>query len=667
VNNQAGPESNATPQPASGTPLPSARPQPPRRIIVIDDNSQIHDDFRKTLTGSQAPAALNDLEAAIFDEPVAKPDVNLAFELEHATQGRDGFRMVEKAIEAGNPFSVAFVDMRMPPGWDGVETVENLWRADPDLQVVICTAYADYSWEEISARLGFTDQLLILKKPFDSMEVRQIAAALSEKWRLARQARLRMDELERMVAERTLDLRRAALHDKLTGLPNRACFYERIETMLRRSKADPSYQFSVLFIDFDRFKVVNDSLGHEVGDKLLIAIADRLYLGVHGPVQAAVRSTAGKSFDVEGSDGSGHMCARLGGDEFVIALDGLHTEEQIRPMVQRIMEIMARPYCINGHEIQSTASIGVSTTVISPQNREELLRDADTAMYRAKSAGRNRWIMFDPHMHDEAVCRMSLEGDLRRAILADELILHYQPIVNVESGRLTGFESLVRWHHPTRGVLRPDQFIQVAEETGLIIPLTNKLINQACAQLAEWSNAGPVASRLSVNVNLSQRQMSDPALTGIVANALKSHGVGPDRLQLEITETSIMDDPDRALGVIQSLRTLGIRLYMDDFGSGHSSLNCLHRFPLDGIKVDRQFIATVAERRDYTAVVHAIVSLAHNLGMRVVAEGVETEEQRTMLLALECDDGQGFLWGRAIPAAQVPEFIAQWGGVRRAA
>lgn len=624
-----------------------------RRILVVDDNPAIHDDFRKTLVPAPVPDDLAALEAAVLDTPAPVRGPRPHFEVDTALQGRDAVRMVEAALREGRPYSVIFVDMRMPPGWDGVETIERLWQIDPSAQVVICTAFADYSWEEIASRLHSTDQLLILKKPFDGMEVCQIAAAMCEKWRLQQQARLRVDELEQMVSQRTLDLRRAALHDRLTGLPNRSHLYERIESLLSEHTPAPEHQFALLFIDFDRFKIINDSLGHEVGDKLLIAIADRLYLAVHGPGDPAAAAN--------------HLCARLGGDEFVVVLAGYSDHDEITKVATHLLDVFSKPYNIDGHEIQSTASIGATTSLVSTLDREELLRDADTAMYRAKSRGRNRWIFFDRQMHEEAVSRLSLEGDLRRAIDSDQFVLFYQPIIALESGRLAGFEALVRWNHPARGLLRPESFIALAEETGLIIPMTNNLISQACEQLARWTRLGPQSSTLAVNVNLSQRQMCDPSLPKLVAACIERFNLRPPQLKLEITETAIMDDPGRALTIMQAVRELGVRLYMDDFGTGHSSLNCLHRFPLNGLKVDRQFIATVAERRDYTAVVHAIITLAHNLGMRVVAEGVETDEQRTMLHTLDCDDAQGFLFGRAMPPEDVADYIARSLGIARAA
>jgi diguanylate cyclase (GGDEF)-like protein len=646
----------STPNDQSAT--PSESPLPPgvaegiRRILIVDDNAAIHQDFDKTLASRQAPARLDAFEAALFDGE--RPELERpVYDLAHALQGRDGFKMVEAALEAGTPFCVAFVDMRMPPGWDGLETIEHLWKVDPDLQVCICTAYADHTWDQIGATLGFTDQLLILKKPFDNIEVCQIATALAEKWALKKQARLKIDQLEKMVEHRTSDLRSAAMHDKLTGLPNRAYLNERVEHLMRARQnprtANSAPDFGLLFLDFDRFKVVNDSLGHEVGDKLLISIADRLYLAMRGP-----------GGDEAATPG---LCARLGGDEFVVLVENLESPGRALDHAKRLIEVLSAPYSIDGHEVQSTASIGVTTTHLPYARREDMMRDADTAMYSAKATGRGRAVMFDPSMHARAMARLNLENEMRRAIARDELTLLYQPIVNIETGRLTGFESLVRWIHPDRGLLLPADFIMLAEETGLIVPMTNGLIRAACRQWREWRDIPDPREALpepfAININLSRRQLCDPNLVKTVRYALAEFAVPPSCIKLEITETAIMDDQERAQSVLDSLRELGVRLLMDDFGSGYSSLNCLHQFRLDGLKVDRQFIATVSSQRDYSAVVHAIISLAHNLRMSVVAEGVETEAQRSMLMALECDYAQGFLYGRPMTPADARALIVR--------
>ena len=617
-----------------------------RRILIIDDNEAIHRDFKKTLQSTASTAAVDAQEAAIFGEPTPGTGViQLRFELESAMQGQEGFAKVEAAVKAGNPFHLAFVDMRMPPGWDGVQTIQALWQADPQLQVVICTAYSDYSWEQVISRLGSTDRLLILKKPFDDVEVCQLAVALTEKWIVTRQANLKLFEMQELVNSRTLELQQAALHDKLTGLPNRAFMNECLARTILEARRDSKRQFALLFLDFDRFKVVNDSLGHEIGDLLLVSIAERLRETMRGhdlisPAAPSERATA----------------VRLGGDEFIVMLDHLNSPLDAARVANRLLETLSKPYTIKGHQVQSTVSIGLTTSAVGYERPEQLIRDADTAMYRAKASGRGRYVVFDPKMHDDAVKRLTLENDLRTAIDGNQLTLHYQPIVQLDTALTSGVEALVRWNHPTRGLIPPGDFIGLAEETGLIIPLGRWVLHEACRQLAVWHET-PEFRQLSMSVNVSRKQFVSSDLIKRLGEILSETKLDPSRLNLEITESVIMEDTAKALDALQQIRQMGVRLHMDDFGTGYSSLSCLHRFPIQGLKIDRAFINNVSERRDYAAVVNSIVTLAQNLGIELVAEGVETVDQLSMLQSLGCDKAQGYFFSRPVPPDKVEQFF----------
>ncbi|MGN6368261.1 MAG: GGDEF/EAL domain-containing response regulator [Phycisphaerae bacterium] len=595
-----------------------------RRILIIDDSDAIHTDFRKTLKGSVELSSLAAADAALFGEP-EPASVGVAFEVDSAMQGQEGYELVKRARRSGSPYALAFLDMRMPPGWDGLETLEHLFKEDPEIQVVVCTAYSDYSWEQMSQRIGKSDRVLILKKPFDRIEVCQLATALTEKWQLKRQSQLKLEELEKMVHDRTRELKHLAMHDRLTGLPNRAQIQEKLARAIERAKGPSPVKSALMFLDFDRFKIINDSLGHEIGDRLLVQIAERLQR-----VMASDR--------INGREG---MAARLGGDEFVVLLECIRGDEDVKEVVERLLKTLAVPYVFKGHEVQSTASIGITTTDFGYERPDEMLRDADTAMYCAKAAGKAQYVQFNKSMHEQAMSRLTLESDLRRALERKDLRLVYQPIYSVHNGKVIGFESLVRWQHPSRGLVGPVSFISLAEETGFIVPLGSWVLREACRQICEWQKKG-IGRDLTVNVNVSRRQLTEPSFVEEVRGILQEYEIAPGTINLEITESMIMDGADHTRAVLLKLRDLGLGLHMDDFGTGYSSLKCLHALPLNCLKIDRSFVTAMVGRRDYAAIINAIVQLAHSLNMEVVAEGVETPEQAAMILALDCDYAQGY-------------------------
>ncbi len=607
-----------------------------RRVLVIDDNEAIHDDFRKTLSRKSLGTDLDDDEALLFGYQPSETH-STEFEINVASQGHLGLELVETAMREGRPYQLAFVDMRMPPGWDGVETISRLWKADPALQVVICTAYSDYSWDQIVSKLGTTDQLLILKKPFDDAEVCQLAFAMTEKWLVTQQAGIKMGEMESLVDRRTAELREMALHDALTGLPNRLFFNDLLVRTIALHGRDPHRMFAVLFLDFDRFKVVNDSLGHQVGDKLLISIAARL----RGVLRKA-------DFVASMADGT---AARVGGDEFLVLLDGMKQQHEAVRVAERLLSVMAEPYEVDEHTIKSTVSIGVTTNALPYVSPDEMIRDADTAMYRAKAAGKNRFVVFDSRMHENVLARLAMENDLRLAIDDDQLRLVYQPIVSLENGCVRGFEALVRWQHPAKGVVSPLDFIPLAEEIGMIVAIGEWVLREACLELARWRRL-PDLGDLCVSVNLSRKQLVCPDLVERIHDIIQQAGLPTSAIKLEITENAIMEDMDHGVTILNQIRDLGIDLHIDDFGTGYSSLSCLHRFPVVGIKIDRSFINNVTDNPDYAAVVKAIVTLAKNLRLGLIAEGVETADQMSMLRGMGCDLAQGYYFQRPLPSDQ---------------
>ena len=434
------------------------------------------------------------------------------------------------------------------------------------------------------------------------------------------------------------ELERAAETDRLTGLLNWAGVHQRLGETLARRKADGAVEFALYYLDCDRFKVVNDVLGHAAGDLLLKQVA--------GQLSESLSSASGTA------RGRAPVVGRIGGDEFVVLLEGAGAAGAAKEVAERLAAGLVREYDLDGYPASGSVSIGVTTSgpEVGERDVEQILRDADAAMYRAKSGGGGRWAMFDKAMRREAADRLLVETELRGAIERGELILHYQPIVSLSTGALVGFEALVRWKHPQRGLIPPGVFIPVAEETGLIVQLGTWVLEEACRRMASWQKQHANLSGLEISVNVSRKQLARGDFAQLVESTIKNSGLHAGSLALEITESTVMADVEAAAGVLRSLKELGVRIHLDDFGTGYSSLSCLHKYPIDVVKIDRSFIELAGERRDYAAVVGAIVTVAHNLRIHLVAEGVETGDQVVLLQALECDSGQGWFFGKPVEA-----------------
>ncbi|MBS2023383.1 MAG: EAL domain-containing protein [Deltaproteobacteria bacterium] len=753
-----------------------------RRILVVDDQSAIHQDFRKILVRDERKSALDVEEAALFgEEEPAEPKARVrSFEVDSAFQGQEALAKVEEALRTGNRYALMFVDMRMPPGWDGVQTVERIWNVDPELQIVICTAYSDYSWEELVARFGAADRILILKKPFDTAEVCQLAGALTAKWSMARHAHLKMNQLKSMVDEQTqalassmvalekevverrrsqdalreseeryalaaagakdglwdwdlasdtvffsarwrtmiglpqptkpesledwlgrvhaedrprLDaalqehfherteqfvceyrmlhadgqyrwmlargvavrgedgkarriagsqtditdrklaeeqLRHDSHHDALTGLPNRSLLTDRLGRSMARKHREPGHRFGVLFLDLDGFKKVNDTLGHHAGDELLSTVARRL--------QACVREV-----DTVAAGPRDPCVARLGGDEFVIVLEGIRAPVDAIRVAERIQQAVTQPIVIDGHEARVGTSIGIAISD-GYERSEDILRDADAALYAAKEGGRGRYVVFDPNVHEAATARWKMEGEFREGLASGQVKLVYLPIVEISTGKIAGFEALARWEHPRLGTLSPDEFLPVAEEGGLLGTLGAAVMRMACTQLAEWMKSPGLAPDVYVSVNLSARQLVSKELAQETWKVLTATGLAPHRLKLELTESALLDRTEAATASLARLRELGLRIHLDDFGTGYSSFSRLYEMPVEALKIDRSFVAAMTEDETSAAIVKLIVTLAKTMGVGVIAEGVETKEQLAALGKLGCNHAQGFFF-----------------------
>jgi diguanylate cyclase (GGDEF)-like protein len=619
---------------------------PPRcvhRILLIDDNASIHGDFRKVLGGEvqdAGRAALAMLEADLFGD-LPQETVRPRFEIHSAYQGREGVEMARAAHARGEPYAVSFVDMRMPPGWDGLKTIEQLWKADPDIQVVICSAHSNYDWSEVVDGLNYSDKLLVLRKPAEPVEILQSATALSRKWQNERLARHRMDSLEQVIKLRThgleaanRQLRHLATHDALTSLPNRLLLHDRLEQAVAHADRG-SRPFALMVCSLDRFKLVNESLGHSAGDKLLQEIGRRL-AKLAGPVDTV---------------------ARFGGDEFILLINSLNQPDDALEVAARAVDAVQEPVCIGGVDVRTSASIGIALYPADAATAEALAAHAEAAMHRAKQRGRGGVQRFERGMSASVEERVRLESDLHGALAQGQFQLYYQPKVHTATGSVRSAEALIRWIHPQRGLISPDAFIPLAEECGLIDAIGEWVAREACRQARVWQDRG--LAPLRVSVNLSPSQFRGSGLADSIRGALEEARLDPQYFEVELTESAVMSDPEESIAILEQLSAMGILVSVDDFGTGYSSMSYLRRFPIDKLKIDRVFISEIASRPEDASIVRAIVSLAHSLRLKVVAEGVETREQLEFLKAIGCDEYQGYHFSRPLPASEFERLVRE--------
>jgi diguanylate cyclase (GGDEF)-like protein len=583
-------------------------------------------------------------EAALFDG-LQPESARPTFHVDSAMQGKDGVERAREALAAGRPYSVAFVDMRMPPGWDGLETIEQLWRVDPEIQVVICSAHTDYDWLELLARLGHSDKLIVVKKPFEPIEILQCASALSRKWQNARALRCHVESLELVVTDRTKgleaanrQLRHLASHDALTGLPNRLLLDDRIAQAIAQAQRN-SHEFAVLLIDLDRFKLINDSLGHRAGDDLLREVAQRL-------------SSAVRAIDTT---------ARTGGDEFVILLAGPVARAEALQIGKRAIEVMEPSVRLLGIDVHISPSIGIAFFPQDGTSVDALLARADAAMYCAKERGRNNMQCYEEGMSSATHERVRFESDLHDALRLRQFELHYQPKVDLFTGRINSAEALIRWRHPQRGLVPPNEFITIADECGLLDDIGEWVLFEACRQAKTWQREGLRPMRVAVNLAPSQFRLAN--LVDQIRGALEATALEPRFLEVELTETAVMSDPESSVRILEAISRMGVLVSVDDFGTGYSSMSYLRRFPIDKLKIDRCFVDDMTRRPEDASIVRAIISLAHSLHLKVIAEGVETPEQLALLAQLGCDQYQGFYFSAALLPERFAALVRQEPGI----
>nr|WP_314642222.1 EAL domain-containing protein [uncultured Pseudomonas sp.] len=595
-----------------------------RRILIIDDTPSIHEDFRKILgPDSEDEQTLAGTEEALFG---TQQPARLTFQLDSAYQGQEALELVQRAQAEGRPYAMAFTDMRMPPGWDGLETIEQLWKIDPHLQIALCTAYSDYSWEDMAERLEFGDQLLVLKKPFDSLEIRQMASALTWKWQMTQDAETKVQSLEQTIEARVHELLKVShllQYDVLTELPNSTLLGDRLNQSLALSRRHDK-QLAVMFLGLDRFKRINNALGHPAGDEMLKRVGQSLV------------STVRESDSV----------FRYGADEFVVILADIRHPQQTKGIAEKLLNAIGTTQHIAGHDLSVTASLGISIYPDDGFDAIALIKKAETAMRHVKESGPNDFRFFIEEMNQRARDQQTIESGIRLALERDEFVLHYQPKLDLGTGEVVGAEALIRWQKPGHGWVYPSDFIGVAEDSGLIVPLSKWVLAQACRQACAWQAEG--LPRLCMSVNVSAIDFRQRGFVEGIEQVLKQTGLDPSLLELEITEGVLMQNVDATVTALNRIKAMGVRLAIDDFGTGYSSLSYLRRFPIDVLKIDQSFIRGLSRDINDAALVSAIISLGKSLKLTIIAEGVETLEQLDFLKAHQCEEGQGYYFSKAV-------------------
>jgi diguanylate cyclase (GGDEF)-like protein len=608
----------------------------PIRVLVVDDEAPVRNAYREILCAAGPSAdrvAQRGMRAQLFrgappgEASATAVSPSKRFEVVFCSGAEEAVDAVRAACRGDRPFAVIFLDVRMPPGPDGAWAAEKIRGLDPDVEIVLCTAFSDVDPAAISARVPPEGKLFYLQKPFHPHEVRQIGIALGHKW----SAQRRVTKL--------------AYFDALTGLANRLRFHEDLLKALEIAKQQEE-KLAVLYIDLDNFKRINDTLGHAVGDELLRVMAERLR-GVCRRDDVVGRTSL--------PDGSAMDVARLGGDEFVVLLRNIDAPAGACRVADRVIHALRQPMQLSAHEVLVTPSIGIAVYPSDGADVDTLGRNADLAMYFAKRLGPGRFALFEETMNASGLMRLSIETQLRSALSRNELSLHYQPQFQLNTGRVAGLEALVRWNNAELGIVPPNEFIPIAEETGMILPIGEWVLRSACSQAKAWHDEGLPAGRVAVNV--SNIQFAQPEFPSLVATILRETGLAPELLELEITESLVMRDEAMAARVVAILKQIGVSVAIDDFGTGYSNFARLRALSVDRLKIDRSFVAGINTESDDHALVTAMIKMAQTIGIGVIAEGVEDFSQLLHLQEDQCEQAQGYLLSRPLPVADVRAFL----------
>ncbi len=614
------------------------------RLLVIDDHPKIHETFKKIFAHpvrsqkleKSSPESLawrSETPATQTDSYSIQHDTT-EFSLVHRCSGESAVNTVRKLAAMEQFFSVAFIDIEMPGGINGIQTTELLWEIDPNLHVVICSGKQNPEYESGLRSLNHQDQLFVLNKPFDAVEARQLAMSLCGKQQRhvahkACIAKLKTEVQERRKSEESM--RKIAHRDSLTNLPNRPYLLEKLNRIVSRPTGQHNAHQAILFLDLDNFKVINDSLGHEAGDDLLNQVAKRIGECVRYDDMTTRVSRDGET-------------VRLGGDEFVVLLEHLSHRHDALSIADRIVENISEPFTVADRKVSVGTSVGIAFLDQSTQDAHEALRNADTAMYRAKNSGKGQVAVFDKTMHEELLERLELESQIRDAVEQESLSLRYQPIVDLQSGKVRGVEVLTRWTTESGQVIPPDQFIPIIEEIGLISRVGEWAIERAAIDLKDLTENLPTACdpNFYLGFNVAHRQLSDPLFFEHLETIISRTGFNRRRLKLEINESGDRRHETQILQNLLNVHGAGIGIQIDDFGKGTSSLTCFQNYPVETVKIDRSFTANIATNHSHSVITQAIVDLAHDLDASIVAEGVESDTQLQLLKQWGCDAAQGF-------------------------
>lgn len=631
------------------------------RILIVDDNKDIHEDIKNILSPAQAKykdSEVQSLRDDLFgdegDEQV--PDsslLSIQYKIDDAYQGEEAVKLVQEAEKEGYPYSLIFMDVRIPPGMDGIQTIGKVWEINPCIEVVICTAYSDYSWDQILAKFGQNDHLLFLKKPFDSVSIKQITLSLTTKWQLgiinkdyvvSLEAEVKkrtqkllslVDQLSKEIAlrkEKEKQLVYTANYDSLTGLINRFMLEEKLSVELEIAKKEDK-RGALIFFDLDNFTLINNTLGYSYGDKLIHKVGNML------------KELAGDKITV----------SRLGGDKFILLYGHENEMEELDSFNEEIMNLFNNPVQVDENKFHVTVSLGISIFPDDGETGDELIKNAESAVCTAKVLGKNCFMYFESAMNNTLLEKVKMGANLREALVNNEFALHYQPQIDIGTNRICGLEALIRWSSPYHGSVPPIKFIKLAEEMGLIITIGKWVLKNAC--LFGKKLHSNIDDSILISVNISAVELMQSNFVDTVREVIAETGIKPSLLGIEITETVLIESFESSIKKIEDLCALGIEVFLDDFGTGYSSLNYLKKLPINSIKIDKTFVDDINENESDRNLVDVMVDMAHKLNLKVVAEGVETEEQFEILRQNRCDMIQGYLFSKPLPGEQVVEMI----------
>ncbi|WP_434706542.1 EAL domain-containing protein [Pseudomonas sp. D4-18] len=608
-----------------------------RRILLVEDEPANHRALRLILGSSEGDG----LKGSNSGRAAGAVDPRSQYLVESAYDRKQAVEMLRKARDGSDPYALVISSVRMFPESEGFDVLQGLWKADPNVFIVLSTEHLTHFWRDMAERVELGEQLVILDKPLVSLELRLIINAMTRKWQLAQNSEKKVRLLEQTIEKRIQELvkiSRLLHYDPLTQLPNGTLLNDRLTQALAQCHRYKR-RLAVIFLGLDRFKRINNAFGHAVGDELLKRISSSL--------ANAVRAS--------------DSVFRYGADEFVVLLIDVGEPQQAKGVAMKLLTAVSTPHAIENHQLSVTASLGICLYPTDGIEAVELVKRAETAMRSAKEAGPNDYRFYTEDINRQARHRQAIESGLRLALQRNEFVLHYQPKLELANGKVVGAEALVRWMHPDRGIVYPADFIAIAEETGLIHPLSLWVIREACRQIRLWQTEG--RQPIMMSVNISPLDLRQHGFVDGLKRVLDETGTEPKQLEIEITESVLMQNVEATMSTLEAIKELGVRLAIDDFGTGFSSLSYLQKFPIDVLKIDRSFVSELsleAEVSNDTRLVNAIISLAKNLSLRVIAEGVETVAQLNCLSVLKCDEAQGYYFSKPLKADFFVEWVDLW-------